>query len=178
MNNKLFKLGALLVVLMLFVSVNAFAQLSTVYVNSTNGDDLINDGSSATQTSAGIGPVKTITKALTLVSGGGTLSIAAGTYNTGETAPIPIGINVTLISTSYLSSSTVTITNGIDITTAGKVVNLGRAADGSLNFNLGSTANALKLTAGDTRCRYNQRDSNQNKRQRDLHVIGQYQCGT
>jgi hypothetical protein len=143
MNNKLFKLGALVVLTMLF-SALAFAQ-TTWYVNSTNGDDLIYDGKSAVASGPSTGPFKTIAKAIAAAASGDIISIAAGTYSEANVA---IGQNLTLVSTTFLSSNVVTITNGITISTAGKTINLGRTADGSLQFNLGSTANALVLTAG------------------------------
>ena len=72
MNNKFFKLGALLVVLMLFAAFNTFAQLSTVYVDVTNGSDTYS-GANATNNPFGTGPVATINKGLTLVANNGTL---------------------------------------------------------------------------------------------------------
>ncbi len=80
MNNKLFKLGALLVVLMLFVAFNTFAQLSTVYVDVTNGSNTYT-GANATNNPAGTGPKATIGGGLGTVANGGTLVIMAGTYN-------------------------------------------------------------------------------------------------
>jgi len=146
MNKTLFRIG-LLVVLTMIVSALALAQ-TTWYVNSTNGDDLINNGKAATQTSPGVGPYKTIKQALTSAAAGDIISVAAGTYNTGENSPDVISKNLTLVSTTFLSSNVVTVTNGLDINASGKTISLGQAANGSLQFNLGTTATALKLTAG------------------------------
>lgn len=143
MNNKFFKLGALVVLTLLF-SALAVAQ-TTWYVNSTNGDDLIYNGLSAVASGPSTGPYKTIAKAIGSAASGDIISIAAGTY--GE-ANVAIGQNLTFVSTNFLSSNVVTITNGITISTAGKTINLGRTSDGSLQFDLGSTATALVLTAG------------------------------
>ncbi len=143
MTNKFFKLGVLVVLTMLF-SALAIAQ-TTWYVNSTNGDDLIYNGLSAVASGPSTGPFKTIAKAVSSAASGDIISIAAGAYTEGN---VSIGQNLTLVSTNFLASNVVTIQNGITISTAAKTINLGRTADGSLQFNLGSTGTALVLTAG------------------------------
>ena len=92
MNNRLFKLGALLVVLMLFVAFNTFAQLSTVYVDVTNGSDTYS-GANATNSPAGTGPKATIGGGLGAVANNGTIIIMAGSYNGGDNAGAAIDIS-------------------------------------------------------------------------------------
>ncbi len=96
MNNRLFKLGALLVVLMLFAAFNTFAQLSTVYVDVTNGSDTYT-GANATNSPAGTGAKATIGGGLGAVANNGTIIIMAGSYNGVDNG----GGNVDINSTTY-----------------------------------------------------------------------------
>ena len=66
--------------------------LGTVYVNATTGNDSYN-GSSPVHTSGNIGPKKTISAAISVVSASGTVYVAAGTYN----EDIGIADNLTII---------------------------------------------------------------------------------
>jgi FlgD Ig-like domain len=146
MNSKnIFKMGAVVFVLSLMLS--SFVLAGTRYVNSSNGDDLLNNGLAPTQTAVGVGPYKTIAVAITAAADGDVISIAAGAY-AELGAAITVNKSVTLISTTFLSSNIATITNGLIINGAAKTINLGRTADGSLQFDLGTTATALALTAG------------------------------
>lgn len=114
----------------------AFAQ-TTWYVNNTTGDDLVGVGTT-------VSPYKTIGKAITVAAANDIISIASDTY--GE-ANVAITKALTFVATTYNSLSTVTITNGINVNTtpASAVVVFGVTGQ---KFNLGSTATALKLTAG------------------------------
>lgn len=128
------KLGAV-IVLLTFVASSAFAQ---TYVSNTNGNDI-------TGTGTALSPYKTIAVGITNTSEGGTVVIDADTYNE---ANVSITKSITLVSQAFNALTTVTITNGVTVNGSGKTVNIGRTADGSLGFNLGSTATALTLTAG------------------------------
>jgi len=97
MNNKLFKLGALLVILLLAASTTfAATYYNTVYVDVTNGSDTYT-GQNATNNPAGTGPKATIGGGLGAVANGGTLIILAGTYNGVDNG----GGNVDINSTTY-----------------------------------------------------------------------------
>ena len=74
---NLFKLSALLVVLVLLVAANTFAQLSTVYVDVTNGSDTYS-GANATNNPPNAGPKATIGGGLSAVASGGTIILMAG----------------------------------------------------------------------------------------------------
>jgi len=89
MNNKLFKLGALLVVLLALSLATAFGQ--TVYVDVTNGSDTYT-GVNSTNSPAGTGPLATINAGIGKLANGGTLVIFAGTYNGGDNAGGAINI--------------------------------------------------------------------------------------
>ena len=89
MNNKLFKLGALLVVLLALSLATAFGQ--TVYVDVTNGSDTYT-GVNSTNSPAGTGPLATINAGIGKLANGGTLVIFAGTYNGGDGAGAAINI--------------------------------------------------------------------------------------
>jgi len=119
---------------MAFLSSAAFAQ---TFVNNTNGDDFVGDGSSNN-------PYKSIAKAISVAPAGATISIAADTYGEGN---VVVNKALTLVSTTFNALSTVTITNGMTINTAGAgdVVLLGVTGQ---KFNLGTTVNALVLTKG------------------------------
>lgn len=134
LKNLINKLG-LVLVLLTFAASASFAQ---TYVSVTNGNDV-------TGTGTALQPYATIAKALSVVSDGASIVIDAGTYNE---ATVNITKSVTLISQAFNALTTVTITNGITVNGSGKTVNLGRTADASLAFNLGSTITALTLTDG------------------------------
>ncbi|MBI1936504.1 MAG: T9SS type A sorting domain-containing protein [Ignavibacteriales bacterium] len=134
LKNLINKLG-LVLVLLTFAASASFAQ---TYVSNTNGNDI-------TGTGTALQPYATIAKALSVVSDGASIVIDADTYNE---ATVNITKSVTLISQAFNASTTVTVTNGITVNGSGKTVNLGRTADASLAFNLGSTATALTLTDG------------------------------
>jgi len=132
MNTKtLFKLSALVVVLLLATTVSLFAQLSTVYVDVTNGSDTYT-GANSTNSPAGTGPVATISKGLSLLADGGTLVIYAGTYAGGDGA----GSNVDINATSYTN-----ITTGLKIES--------RALGGNTTVNL-SAGNFILNISGVT----------------------------
>jgi fibronectin-binding autotransporter adhesin len=140
--NKVLKLGAWFALLTLILSVSGFAQ---TFVSATNGDDSFGTGTQQH-------PYRSITKAITVLAAtGGTISVEAGIYNnglTGETDPVTVGVakTFTFVGTSVGVNTTVNITNGFVLSNAGAVVNMGLT--GSAGFDLGSTANALVLTAG------------------------------
>jgi len=113
----------------------AFAQ---TYVSNTNGNDIVGTGTA-------LAPYKTIAVGITNTADGGTVIIDADTYNE---ATVNITKSITLVSRVFNALNTVTITNGVTINGAGKTVNIGTTASGSLQFNLGSTVTALTLTAG------------------------------
>ncbi len=117
-----------------FLGSTAFAQ---TFVNNTNGDDFVGDGSSSN-------PYKTVAKAIAVTTAGGTISIAADTYSEVNVA---VTKALTFVSTTFNNLSTVTITNGITINTAAAadIVSLGVTGQ---QFNLGTTATALVLTKG------------------------------
>ena len=106
MNNKLFKLGALVLVLLLMTTVSTFAQtlLPTIYVDVSNGSDTYT-GANQTNATAGTGPVATIDKGLTLLANNGTLVILGGQYLGKDGANGDIDIN----STAYPSLTSLTI---------------------------------------------------------------------
>lgn len=137
MNLKnLFAKLSLVVVLLTFFAANSFAQ---TYVSNTNGNDVTGNGQDV-----GVGiPYKTIAKAIQMTATGGTIIIDADTYN--EAGPIDLtgggaGKNLTFIARTFNSLSTVTITNGISLTTA-KTVSLGETG---VKFQTG----VVNLTAG------------------------------
>lgn len=136
LKNLLTKLS-LLVVFFTAFTVSTFAQ-STYYVSATNGNDLVFPGTQAQ-------PFQTIGKALATAADGDVINVFADTYNEGG-AQLAITKTVTLNSLTFNASNVVIITNGIQINGAGKTVSLGNGT--SLQFNLGSTATALTLTAG------------------------------
>lgn len=157
MTNKFFKLGALLVVLMLFVAFNAFAQ-STVYVDVTNGSDSYS-GANAINNPPNTGPKATINGGIAQlatngVTTGGTLVIAAGDYNGGDNAGGNVNIttqsnltiqllwltgnkNVNLTAGSFTynkNGSSLTVTtagNGEYLTIGSGLLNLGGGANSS-----------------------------------------------
>jgi hypothetical protein len=124
-----------LVLFTVLVSSSAFAQ---TFVSNTNGNDITGNGSANS-------PYQTIAKGITAAAEGGTVIIDADTYNE---AHVSITKSITLVSQVFNGLSTVTITNGVTVNGSGKTVNIGRTADGSVAFNLGSTNAALVLTAG------------------------------
>ncbi|MBI3578419.1 MAG: hypothetical protein HY089_03290, partial [Ignavibacteriales bacterium] len=93
--SKLFKLGSLLLLVLMIFSVTAFAQQRTWYVNSSIGSDGY-DGQSATVTPPTTGPKKTINRAIVESNSGDIIVVAATaiTYNAasnGEPATIATG---------------------------------------------------------------------------------------
>jgi hypothetical protein len=137
LKNLLAKLSVIVVLLTVFAA-NAFAQ---TYVSNTNGNDVVGTGTA-------LAPYKTIAKGIAQTADGGTIIIDADTYNEAG-ASIDLtgggaGKNLTFIAQTFNALNTVTITNGVTIGTA-KTINLGTTGQ---MFNLGSTANALVLTAG------------------------------
>ncbi|MDP4175605.1 MAG: hypothetical protein Q8933_16640, partial [Bacteroidota bacterium] len=141
MNLKTLMKSVLMTALLLgLMSIASFAQ---VYVSSTNGDDSNYDGKTYNR------PFKTIAQALSVVPSGGTISMTAETYSEPN---VVITKPVTIISTLFNGSTTAIIEKGITINTtnASDVVYLGRSADNSLAFKLGTgiPATALVLTKG------------------------------
>jgi len=137
LKNLFAKLSVIVVLLTVFAA-NAFAQ---TYVSNTNGNDVVGTGTA-------LAPYKTIAKGITQTADGGTIIIDADTYNEAG-ASIDLtgggaGKNLTFIAQTFNALNTVTITNGVTIGTA-KTINLGTTGQ---MFNLGTTANALVLTAG------------------------------
>ncbi len=159
MNNKLFKLGALLVVLMLFVAFNTFAQLSTVYVDVTNGSNTYT-GANATNNPAGTGPKATIAGGLGAVANGGTLIIMAGTYNGVDNAGGNVDINTTTY-TQLVAGGSLTIQLSTLLANQNVLLSAGNfiynVSGGTLNitttggteyFTLGAGAATLTLGGG------------------------------
>lgn len=134
-------IGFLLVLLFIAAS-SAFAQ---VYVSATNGDDTFGTGSAAA-------PYRTIQKAINSAATGSTIYVEAGVYNSvvlpGEGAPISVtsAKTFTFVGTAVGANTTVSITDGFTLNNANAVVNMGQS--GTAQFNLGTSANALVLTAG------------------------------
>ena len=126
----------LMLTFFVLLGTTAFAQ-TTWYVNNTTGDDLVGVGTA-------ISPYKTINKAITVSSANDIISIASDTYGEGNVA---ITKALTFVATTYNSLSTVTITNGITINTTNTTDVVVFGVTGQ-QFNLGSTATALKLTKG------------------------------
>lgn len=123
--------------LVLSTSMMSFAQ---IYVNNTNGDDLVGQG---TQLSS----YRTIAKAVQVASAGTTIYVASDVYNEGN---LVIDKALTFVATPFNGLTTVTITNGITVNTANAsdVVNFALTGE---KFNLGTTATALVLTKGNLR---------------------------
>ena len=82
--NKLLNISLLLLGLVLIFSFctnsDAAANTQSIYVNGSSGNDAW-DGTSSTHIGTNIGPKKTIKSGLGVVSAGGTVNIAGGTYN-------------------------------------------------------------------------------------------------
>ncbi len=142
-SNRLTLLRSIALALFALVFTASTSLATTWYVNSTNGDDLNYNGLAATASGLNVGPFQTIAHAISSAVDGDTIMVATGTY--GE-ANVNVAKSLTFISYQGPSGTAATITNGITINGSGKTVNLGLS--GSMGFNLGSTANALKLTAG------------------------------
>lgn len=138
---------ATLVVMLTFLSGSALA--AEWYVNQTNGDDGVGDGSAGN-------PYRSITKALSVAANSGDIIyVAAGVYtNAIEGGQVGITKSVTIIGVTNAAApaqTQITIDDGILVNPgAAGTVNLGRASDNSLVFNLGNgtPANALSLTSG------------------------------
>lgn len=81
----------------------------TVYVNPTTGN---NQG-----TGAAMSPYKTITFALQKVTGGGIITLAAGTYSNGETFPLVIPTGVMVIGDINTKGKNTIISGGGDYAT-------------------------------------------------------------
>ena len=157
MNNKLFKLGALLVVLTLVLAVSAFAQLSTVYVDVTNGSNSYT-GANVTNNPFGTGPKATIAGGLGALANNGTLVIAAGTYLGVDNASGNVDINtttyplltggLTIQLMTLLSNQQVLLSAGNFIfNVPGGVLNI-TTANNTEYFTLGAGAATLTLGSG------------------------------
>ena len=66
--------------LILFGASVLYCQQAVVYVDATNGDDLLGDGKNQTNEHSGLGPIKSIRRALYLVADRGTIILLAGEY--------------------------------------------------------------------------------------------------
>jgi hypothetical protein len=134
-------LTSLLVIAFFTLAVNSATFAATWYVSNTNGNDVTGDGQPV---GTGI-PYKTIGKALIVAANGDIIRIDADTYTE---ATVNVTKQVTFVAQTFNALNVVTIQNGIIINPgAGNNVNLGRSADASQLFNLG-TGNALTLTSG------------------------------
>jgi IPT/TIG domain-containing protein/uncharacterized protein DUF1565 len=93
-----------IIVLLVGLAITTSALAFDPYVDAVNGNDS-NDGSFNT-------PVRTIKKALTLVTASGTIHVRPGTYNTGigETFPITMPSGIKLQSTAGAASTTIDAT--------------------------------------------------------------------
>lgn len=103
--------------------------LTSIYVNGSSGDDTSNPGTD-------VSPVKTIAKAITLVSEGGTIYVAAGEYTEDIEINKPlnlVGLGTDKPTKESTSSNDAYLTGKIRITKAGsttiKKVKMVRAAD-------------------------------------------------
>lgn len=118
--------------LFLVVTNMGWAETSTsIYVNGSSGDDTNNPGTDAS-------PVKTIAKAITLVSEGGTIYLATGEYTDDIDISKPlnlVGLGTDKPTQESTSSNDAYLTGKIQITQAGsttiKKVKMVRAADTS-----------------------------------------------
>jgi len=159
MNNRFFKLGALLVVLMLFAAFNTFAQLSTVYVDVTNGSNTYT-GANPTNNPAGTGPKGTINGGLGAVANNGTIVIMAGSYNGGDNAggvvdistanysALVAGGSLTLQFQTLLSNNQVLLSAGnFTYEVSGGTLNI-VTTNGTEYFTLGAGAATLTLGNG------------------------------
>jgi hypothetical protein len=66
--------------LILFGASVLYCHQAVVYVDATNGDDLLGDGKNQTNEHSGLGPIKSIRRALYLVADRGTIILLAGEY--------------------------------------------------------------------------------------------------
>jgi len=174
MNLKnLFRLLVLLLGFLVITSEVAFAQgLSTVYCNSTNGDDGYT-GRDATNSVPGQGPKQTIEGAIKAAASGATIYIAAGTYNTNgstsvtdangvdggndangvqiTTANLDAGSavtgvkNITFVVQTFQSFTSVVIPAGIEMGFAGRTVAWQPTTAGTEGLTIQAS---LKLTDG------------------------------
>jgi hypothetical protein len=145
---KLFKLGALLVVLTIVLSISVLAQ---IYVSATDGDDTFGTG-----VAMGTQAYSSISKAISMAATGTTIYVEAGTYDAAHVRPVQAGgtgddilavtgtKSLTFVAVARGVDVTVIVTYGININTSG-TVSLGQTGE---TFNLGVTATALKLTQG------------------------------
>lgn len=125
------KIRLLTIFALFLVATNmGWAETSTIYVNGSSGDD--------TNTGADANPVKTIAKAITLVSDGGTIYVAAGEYTEDIEINKPlnlVGLGTDKPTKESTSSNDAYLTGKIQITKAGsttiKKVKMVRAADDS-----------------------------------------------
>ena len=108
-----------------------WADTSTIYVNGSSGNDTDNPGTD-------VSPVKTIAKAITLVSDGGTIYVAAGEYTDDIIISKPlnlVGLGTDKPTKESTSSKDAYLTGKIQITKAGlttiKNVKMVRAANDS-----------------------------------------------
>lgn len=142
--------------LFLVVTNMGWAETSTsIYVNGSSGDDTNNPGTDAS-------PVKTIAKAITLVSEGGTIYLATGEYTDDIDISKPlnlVGLGTNKPTQESTSSNDAYLTGKIRITKAGsttiKKVKMVRAADDSNTAHSAGTAQAeipvggIELTISD-----------------------------
>lgn len=142
--------------LFLVVTNMGWAETSTsIYVNGSSGDDTNNPGTDAS-------PVKTIAKAITLVSEGGTIYLATGEYTDDIDISKPlnlVGLGTNKPTQESTSSQDAYLTGKIKITKAGsttiKNVKMVRAADDSNTAHSAGTAQAeipvggIELTISD-----------------------------
>ena len=70
--------------LVLFGASISHSQQAVVYVDQTYGDDLLGDGKKPTNDASGLGPIKTIYRALYVVADNGTIVLLAGEYSEGS----------------------------------------------------------------------------------------------
>jgi len=142
---RLFRFCALLILAVSLLVSPIFA--ATYYVDATNGNDL-NDGSSATNDAAGVGPFVTIGKAVTTAADGDVIMIAAANAP-GYAEAVTIAEELTLVGYELDSNTEVKITGNLTINT-GADVSIGESGTASflLVGNIDLNDGALKIDGG------------------------------
>lgn len=146
MNTKnLFKLGAMVVVLLVLASVSVFAQqLSTVYVDVTNGSDTYT-GANQTNSPAGTGPKATIDGGLKAVANGGTIVLYAGTYS--ESVDIKTQTSYPgMVAGSTLTIQLATLNSDGVVSVTGASGFIYEVSGGTLNITTVSSSESLTLS--------------------------------
>ncbi len=142
-----------LAVFTILVSSATFAQLSTVYVDVTNGSDTYT-GANAINNPAGSGPKATIDAGLKALANNGTLVIMAGTYDGVDGNNTAVTINTTNYPNLKAGGS---LTIQLQSLNSNSVINLATGGtftydipNGTLNVTSGSGAESLTLPSGIT----------------------------